>query len=227
MIDGKVLPAHPLERIAAGSAAGVDVLVGTNTEEMKMFLLMEPSLAELEEASFSIRADELVADRGHEPGDALRTYRADRPDAPLADVLSALMTDHTFRIPAIHLAEAQLGQHAGVWMYLFAYRSPAFGGALGSCHALEIPFVWDNLDAEGAAMFAGEPTAGMRALAARMADAWVAFATSGSPTLGDGVEWPAYDLERRATARFDVAGADDVDITIVDDPEGHERRLWV
>ena len=33
---------------------------------------------------------------------------------------------------------------------------PPSAGCSGSCHALEIPFVWDNLDARGAAMFVGE-----------------------------------------------------------------------
>ena len=30
-------------------------------------------------------------------------------------------------------------------MYEFAWRSPQFGGRLGACHALEIPFVFDTL----------------------------------------------------------------------------------
>ena len=39
VIDGAVLPARPIDRIAAGAAAGVDVLVGANTDEHRMFLV--------------------------------------------------------------------------------------------------------------------------------------------------------------------------------------------
>lgn len=221
VIDGRVLPGNPLERVGAGCAAPVEILVGTNVEEMKMFLLMEPSLADLEEATLSIRADEMMTKEGYKPGDALRVYRADRAEAPLADVLSAVLTDHTFRIPAIRLAEAQLAHNPAVWMYLFGYSSPAFGGALGSCHALEIPFVWDNLDAQGAPMFAGDPTEATRALASAMADAWVAFATDGTPGSASLPQWPRYDADRRATLYLDTDRFE-----VVDDPHGDERGLW-
>ncbi|HEM62556.1 MAG TPA: carboxylesterase/lipase family protein, partial [Chloroflexi bacterium] len=38
-IDGEVIPELPLERIAAGSAAGIDLVVGTNTHEHRLFLV--------------------------------------------------------------------------------------------------------------------------------------------------------------------------------------------
>lgn len=186
-----------------------------------MFLVADSALGSLDEAAMQSRSDALFRPAGRAPGEALETYRRSRPDAAVADVWTAMLTDHTFRIPAIRLAEAQLAHHAGVWMYLFAYRSPAFGGALGACHALEIPFVWDNLDARGAALFAGEPTEATRALATNMADAWVAFARNGTPTAAGMPDWPAYDLDRRSTLWLDGDGA-----TVVEDPMADERRLW-
>lgn len=221
VVDGTVLPERPTARVGGGSAAGVDVLLGTTLEEMKMFLVADSALGSLDEAAMQSRSDALFRPAGRAPGEALETYRRSRPDAAVADVWTAMLTDHTFRIPAIRLAEAQLAHHAGVWMYLFAYRSPAFGGALGACHALEIPFVWDNLDARGAALFAGEPTEATRALATNMADAWVAFARNGTPTAAGMPDWPAYDLDRRSTLWLDGDGA-----TVVEDPMADERRLW-
>ena len=55
------------------------------------------------------------------------------------------MTDFRFRIPAIRWAEAQSQHQSQVFSYLFTYRSPAMGGILGACHALEIPFVFGTL----------------------------------------------------------------------------------
>ena len=37
VVDGDVVPAEPVARIAAGAAAGVDVLVGTNSDDWRMF----------------------------------------------------------------------------------------------------------------------------------------------------------------------------------------------
>ena len=72
-------------------------------------------------------------------------------------------------------------------MYEFAWRSPGFDGQLGSCHSLEIPFVFDTLDREGLEILLGaEPP---QQLADSMHAAWVAFATHGNP------DWPQFDLK--------------------------------
>ena len=221
VVDGRVVPERPTRAIRAGIAAGVDLLIGTTAEEMNLFLVMDPTIADLDETALSARADARFVPTGREPGEALAVYRTDRPDAPVRDVLCALLTDHTFRIPAIRLAEAQLAHHPDVWMYRFTYATPAFGGALGSCHALEIPFVWDNLDAQGAAMFVGDPDDAIRDLAQHMADAWVAFAVHGVPSSSGMAEWPRYDTDGRATMRLDTSVTE-----VDDDPGRHERELW-
>ncbi len=221
VVDGRVIPAHPLDRVAAGMVAGVELLLGTTLEEMNMFLLMEPALAQLDEAAVAARVDAFFVPQGQEPGHALAAYRERLANAPVSEVLSAALTDHTFRIPAIRLAEAQVAHQPNVWMYLFTFSSPAFGGALGACHALEVPFVWDNLDATGAAMFVGGVGPAHQRLAKQMGDAWVSFARNGSPAADDLPDWPRYDLARRRTIRFDVD-----EIEVIEDPMSSERRAW-
>ena len=89
-------------------------------------------------------------------------YRRARPAAKPADLLFAIETDRIFRIPAIRLAEAR-AQHPGpTFMYRFDWESPALGGALGACHAVEIPFVFGALGAPGAEFFAVETPYGER-----------------------------------------------------------------
>ncbi|MBI2708319.1 MAG: carboxylesterase/lipase family protein [Actinobacteria bacterium] len=222
VVDGIVVPEHPLARIAAGSARRIEVLLGTTLEEMTMFLLLDPALAELDAARLERRASRLFDQAGVPAGAALAAYRERFPgDGDARDAWVAMLTDATFRLPAIRLAERLVETGAKVRMYLFAHRSTAFDGALGSCHALEIPFVWDDLDATGVAPFTGPPTDEARRLATRMADCWTAFARTGEP-VADGVPaWPAYDPERRATMWFDAPG-----VEVVDDPLGAERRVW-
>jgi carboxylesterase type B len=117
-----------------------------------------------------------------------------------------------FRIPAIRLASAQARHTPDVWMYLLTWGSPALDGALGSCHALEIPFVWNTLTEDAAGFTGSGPEA--EALVADMHGTWASFATSGDPG------WERYDEGRRATRMFGP-GAD-----TADDPRGAVRRLW-
>jgi para-nitrobenzyl esterase len=208
VIDGDVLSALPIERIFAGASAGVDVMVGTNTEEERLFMVPNGAINHTTEEILA----GTVAAYGLPVEATLATYRAIRRDASAGDLLEAIVTDWFFRIPAIRLAEASLTSGSPTYMYEFAWRSPQFDGRLGACHALEIPFVFDTLEDEGL-----EPLQGSNApqqVADKMHAAWVAFATSGDPG------WPGYDLRRRATMRFDTTSE------VVDDPRSAERTLW-
>jgi tetratricopeptide (TPR) repeat protein len=53
VIDGRVLPTHPLERIAAGAAAAVDVLIGTNTDEHRLFMATTGALEHITEEALA------------------------------------------------------------------------------------------------------------------------------------------------------------------------------
>ena len=111
------------------------------------------------------------------------------------------------------MAEAHARQSAGAtYMYEFAWQSPMFDGRIGACHALEMPFVFANLDKKGFEGLVG--TNPLQQVADVMHAAWVAFATSGNPG------WPQFDLQRRATMRFDTTSQ------LVEDPRSAERVLW-
>ncbi len=208
VIDGDVLPARPIDRIVAGAGAAVDLLVGTNTEEQRLFMVPNGAINFITE---DILVGTIAA-YGLPVAETLATYRSTRKDARPGDLLAAIVTDWFYRIPAIRLAEAHMQGTGHTYMYEFAWRSPQFAGQLGACHALEIPFVFDTLDKEG-----HEPLWGAAApqqLADAMHPAWVAFATNGDP------DWPQYDLKRRATMRFDMTPE------MVEDPRSAERALW-
>jgi para-nitrobenzyl esterase len=135
-------------------------------------------------------------------------YAAARPGRTPGQLGAAITGDDAFWLPALGLAE---GRRAATWMYRFDWATPVFGGVLGACHGLELPFVFDTVTA--ARGFVGDDP-GLPALAAAVHRAWVAFATTGDPG------WPAYDAVRRATMRFDAPS------TVVDDPDGELRTRW-
>ena len=207
VVDGDIIPAPPLDRIAAGAGAGFDVMVGTNTDEHRLFLAPGGMI---EHVTVEALAGALVA-YGLPVEAALIAYRAMHPGASPGDLLAAIQTDWYWRIPAIRLADAHAKSDSATYMYEFAWRSPQFGGLLGACHALEIAFVFDTLGAGTEPLLGPNPP---QQLADTMHAAWIAFATSGAPG------WPKYDLSRRATMRFDITSS------VVDDPRSAERGLW-
>lgn len=219
VVDGDVLPGHPIERIAAGAAADVDLIAGTNADEWRLFRVVSGDID-------SITDDVLlgaVTDHGYQslaaygllPDDALAAYRSRSPEASPGDLLASVQTDWWMRIPAIRLADAHAGRGLKrTFMYEFAWPSPVFDGRLGAVHALEVPFVFDTLDPDLpllGMLLGPDPPQG---LADVMHARWVSFATNGDPG------WPRYDNRQRTTMRFDTVSH------LVHDPRAWERSLW-
>ena len=50
--------------------------------------------------------------------------------------------------------------------------------------------------------------------------AWIAFARDGDPQHAGLPEWPRYDLDRRATMRFDTT------FELLDDPAREDREVF-
>ena len=89
-------------------------------------------------------------------------------------------------------------------------------GALGSCHALELGFVFGTNHLMR--RFAGEGLAAEK-LAGEMQDAWLAFARDGDPSCAS-LAWPGYTEARRATMLFGETSS------VADGPFEEERRSW-
>jgi len=207
VIDGETLPAHPMERLAAGAGTEVDLLVGTNADEHRLFLVPGGAIRQITAEALA----GAVSAYGLPVETTLAAYRAAYPNASAGDLLAAIQTDWFWRIPAIRLADAHAKSASATYMYEFAWRSPQFGGLLGACHALEIAFVFDTLGKGTEPLLGTDPP---QQLADAMHAAWCAFAAGGTPG------WPKYNLERRATMRFNTASE------VVDDPRAAERALW-
>jgi len=208
VIDGDILPTRPIDSIVGGAGAGVDVIIGTNTDEEMLFMVPNGAINYITEDMLA----GTVAAYGLPVSETIATYRAIRPDASAGELLSAIVTDWFFRIPAIRLAEAHAQSTGATYMYEFAWRSPGFDGKLGACHGLEIPFVFDTLDKEGFEVLLGDNAP--QQLADAMHAAWVDFAKVGDPG------WQRFELSRRATMRFDTTQK------LVEDPRSAERLLW-
>ena len=207
VIDGDVLPALPVRAVQAGAGSEVDLLIGANTDEHALFLVPNGFVDLVNETVLGM----VLAAYGLAP-DALAPYRSDAPAATPGELMVAVSTDWFFRIPALRLAEARAGSSGSTHVYEFAWPSPQFGGRLGACHALEIPFVFDLLTAPGSDALCGD--AAPQELADVVHRAWVDFVTKGDPG------WPTYDLGDRPVQVFGTV------TSVTPDPRGAQRRLW-
>jgi para-nitrobenzyl esterase len=203
VVDGVFVPDHPLAAVANGAAIGIDLLIGTNRDELTLFGLGNPALMALDEDGVARWVTNAVPDMpGAEVIDAYRTARQGRGDPIGAtDIWVAVGTDIVFRWPSLQLAAAHVARGARAYVYLFDWESPAFGGILGSCHALELPFVFGAVHVPEVQVFSGGGAA-VETLSDQMQQAWLAFASTGDPG-HDGIgAWRAWDPAERATMIF-------------------------
>jgi para-nitrobenzyl esterase len=207
VVDGEIIPARPLERIAAGAGAEIELMTGSNLDESNFFLVPTGAIDHITNEALAAA----IAAYGLPLDTTLATYGAIHSGATPGELLSVIQADWLFRIPALRLADAHATGRTGTYMYEFAWRSPQFGGRLGACHGGEIAFVFDTLGLETEALAGPNPP---QSLADTMHAAWVGFAARGDPG------WPSYDLTRRATMRFNTRSE------VVNDPRSSERALW-
>jgi para-nitrobenzyl esterase len=217
--DGRTLVTAPFESFATGWARDVDLLIGTNRDEMWLYTTGAPGADAGVARIVAAQLEGEPGDRDARARTLIDAYRAAReargePATP-CDVNHAIQTDLSLRCDSVRIAEARSAR-ANTWMYLFSWESPWRGGAVRSCHALDLPFTFGSLDAPGMREFAGEGEAA-RVLSERMMDAWIAFARHGDPA-HDGIgSWPVYESGRRATMELGVRCG------VVDAPQEAER----
>jgi para-nitrobenzyl esterase len=183
VVGDDVLPAHPLTMLAQGGGSAVELLIGTNREEMNLYFVPTGVRHKLPRllAWYLLRKVEPDASR------VLKSYGLGTPGVRAGDAFTEALHDLVFRSPARKYADAHRGRRH---FYEFDWRSPACGGQLGACHGLELPFVFDTLQTvTGPRGLAGsEPP---QALADRVHRLWVQFASNGD------LPWPAYDTSTR------------------------------
>jgi para-nitrobenzyl esterase len=210
--DGDLISAQPVDAVRRGASKTVDLLIGTNSQEMNLYYV-PTGLLSLIDSDEQVCAS--IGGRHPEPEMLVAAYRASRPGASSGELFSAIMTDWMFSIPSVRLAEAHAPHAGGTYLYEFAWPSPAFGGTLGACHGLELGFVFDTLDTPGLTgpqgMVGENPPV---ELARRIHQTWITFATTGDPG------WVPYSTQQRSAMRINTTWE------LLTDPRPNERQAW-
>lgn len=173
-LGGAVLPADAHAHIANDQRP---LVIGTMRDESRLWVALNPQAAAFTEAQV---LEQFVLRFGDAAHDAWRAYEQLRPGSTPAQMLAALQSDESFRVPAWRVIDARDHAQAPTWSYFFTWPTPVFDGILGACHGLDIPFVFDNLSAPNVEFFIGQDEV-HRHLADTLADALVQFASTGTP----------------------------------------------
>ncbi|MFG2873559.1 carboxylesterase/lipase family protein [Streptomyces sp. NPDC048337] len=210
VVDGDVLPVTPWQALADGAGRDIDLLVGHTRDEQRLLTALDGLLGQVTGEQAAAALDVFA------PGlDGVRRYLDAFPGAGPDELYELVHSDWLFRMPSLHLAQAQTAAGGRAHVYELTWPAPGMGGVLGACHGLDVPLVFGNLDRGQPALLIGEePSPEAEALSARMRTAWTAFAAYGDPG------WPAYDTERRLVQLF----ADRPAVTAY--PEESSRLIW-
>ena len=192
--DGTVLPHAPIfDAIGQpGAYADVPIMLGTNRDEIKLFLIGNPAL---------VRSFLWLVPRARDP----ESY-----------ALSAEYGSKMWKAVAVDEPAMRLRR---VSPKVFAYRfdwdeeptilGSDFSALLGAAHGFEVPFVFGHFDIgrQANTMWTTENAPGRERLSAAMMSYWAAFAATGDPGRGRHGEqppWSAWDDTSEASARFMV-----------------------
>ena len=175
--DGRVLvDEEPLEALArTGRSNEVPVIVGTNRDENKLFLLLgSPHVRRLGPLPLGLKNERMYELTASYLSLMWKAYGADDP------------------------ASAMRRQRTEVWAYRFDWDDERdllwldMGQLLGAAHGLELPFVFGTLRLNGAERYVFDPERAEddRQLADAITSYWTRFAATGDPGRGREGELP-------------------------------------
>jgi para-nitrobenzyl esterase len=187
VVDGEVLPRAPWRALLAGAARDIDLLVGHNKDEYRLFIEAGGKAGQITDA----QAAEVLRAFAPAPAGA-EAYRRAYPGIDPERLYEVVFSDWLFRMPSLHLAQAHAASGGRTFLYELTYPAPAAPEALGACHGLDVPLVWGGKPGGLGLIMAGpEPPKEFTMLGDLMRAEWLAFAGHGEPG------WPVYGTERR------------------------------
>ena len=208
VVDGVVLPSHPFDPTAPSISLDKPLMVGWNEDEYTFFAWEsgDTSAFNLDLAGLESK---LAAQYGSDTQKIVETYQKAMPKASAADIFVAIASITMMGLGSVEIAEKKAIQNgAPVYLYQFGYKSevkiPGTEYAMGTPHAMDITFKFNNETPENGPGFlsGGRPD---RFIASKnMAELWTNFARTGKPAAIGVSEWTAYNVEARPNMRIDT-----------------------
>ena len=210
------IPANPFDASAPPQAARIPLLIGSMKDESTNSLLSDPTWRNMDDAALLQRVTALVG--AADAPKVIAMYRNAAPEDPPMYLWASIATDSSFFSDSVPLADLKSSQAAPVYMYRVDWRSPVLGGIDRAAHAMDLPFVWDNLDVSEDLVGSGPDQVRM---ANAMSHSFAAFARTGDPnSAGVTPRWPRYTSTTRPTMIFDNQ------LKVAQNPDREKRAYW-
>ena len=191
--DGVVIPVDLYAAYKNGSAHPVDMIIGSNADEMRYWIIDVGGVFNYRMMSRYLlkNVKDLVDEQDRtrlksflrlqwKKGICGRTWR-----------ITELFNDLLFRMPAVCQAQSHASHGNRTYMYYWTY--PSAIKPLKACHAVELSYVFNNLDET---IYTGEKAD--EKLAATVQNMWANFAKTGDPSVKEAV-WEPYSESQRNT----------------------------
>lgn len=215
-VDGETLPSNPFDPVGSPLSADIPIMIGSTKDEATNVVLSDLNWPKMTDEDLKKKVSGVVGPQ--EADAAIALYRTQAPADKPMHLWTSILTDSMFTASSITLAERKYAQKsAPVYMYKIDWESPVLGGKLRSPHAVELPFVFDNVDVSAGLVGSGPSQDKMAKL---MRSTFAAFARTGNPSVKGAPAWPAYDPMSRKTFIYDVPPR------VVADPNAKFRAYW-
>jgi len=199
-------PRLPIRAIAAGSAKGKRMLIGSNRDESALFLGPNPQgpVTAADLGNMSLATFTPISAQ----------YAALYPDMSEPQRRIRGVTAEEYWVPSIRVADAAANAGAKVWMYELdiardggRYQGEAF-------HSEGLALVWNKPNSDYASAVAEAQ------LAREMNTAWAAFIRGEAPAAPGLPTWPKYNAQTRPTMLLDRTSI------VANGPQAAELALW-
>ncbi len=208
VVDGIVLPYHPFDPSAPDISKDKPLITGWNEDEYTFFAWQRADTSAFKLDFAGLQA-KLEAQYGDDAKQIIATYRKTLPNASATDLFVAIASITMMGLGSVEIAEKKAVQRAApVYLYHFGYKSemkiPGTDYALGTPHAMDISFKFNNETPNSQHDFLSGNRPERFIASHKMAALWTSFARSGKPTAEGVPTWPAYTLEERSSLRIDT-----------------------
>ncbi|MDO4869929.1 MAG: carboxylesterase family protein [Bacillota bacterium] len=212
--DGDIIPEDLDGAIKDAAESGIQMIVGTNNDEWNYF--QEDSEGETADEKFAswVEGMDAMYDEAYEGADAegkaaleelIKYEESIVPSEYSGDeaVKSALaksgFVTETWRYEILNFADKYADAGGDIYAYLWKVPSTRDNMYKSAVHAVELAYVFNNLEDD---IYAGEVDPDT---AAKAQQAWINFAAKGDPSI-EGAEWTKYNTDTRDTMVIEKDG---------------------
>jgi para-nitrobenzyl esterase len=188
-VDGHVIPDRPTRLFDAGREHPVPLIIGSTRDEMSLFMITTQMPPDADAFLATLKQD-----FGDLAGPIARAYPAGDDPAQVRAAAVRLATDLSFTSDARFFARAHAAAGHPTFRYQFSLGTHrVILQLLGAHHGAEIPYLFQR------------PLGGPddRPASRAIADYWLTFAATGTPTAPGAPAWPAYRAGEEAMINFD------------------------